>query len=95
MHWHTGNALAQTIYTCLYVHCATSISPEYITKRQQDRFHEAGLPIELVSLVVYANVMGLLKCCDLVHRELSKGNVHDVGLITSVKTWRLSWTSSV
>ncbi|THG95833.1 hypothetical protein EW145_g7894 [Phellinidium pouzarii] len=60
MHWHAGNALAQTVFT----YCVT-------------KFELAELPIELVTVVLRAGVIGMVKCCDLAYRELSKGNVHD------------------
>lgn len=86
MHWHAGNALAQTVYTCLYMHHLSTISPDFIAQKQMARFQQAGLPLELVSVVLRSGVMGLIKCCDLAYRELSKGNVHDVSPITRHKS---------
>ncbi|KAI5117409.1 hypothetical protein M0805_004631 [Coniferiporia weirii] len=77
MHWHAGNSLAQTVFTCLYMHHLSTISPDYITSDCVSKFTLSGLPLELVSVVVRAGVMAMVKCCDLAYRELIKGNVHD------------------
>lgn len=79
MHWHAGNALAQTVYTCLYIPHIGAISPEYL--RLQDlsaKGFDETRPLKLISLVVRAAVLGMVKCCDLAYRELIRGNVHDV-----------------
>lgn len=39
-------------------------------------------PPELITVVLRSFVQGLLKCCDLTWRQLSKGGVYDV-------RWRL------
>ena len=78
MHWHAGNALAQTVYTCLYMHRLATIEHASIPRDARTKFEERGLPVELVSLVIRSGVMGMVKCCDLAYRELVKGNVHDV-----------------
>ena len=77
MEWHAGYTLPQTIYTCLYVHHLTDMNPEVIPQHEQ-RERDPDRPLELVTVVIRAMIMGLLKCCDLVWRELSKGNLHDV-----------------
>jgi hypothetical protein len=76
MEWHAGYTLPQTIYTCLYVHHLTDINPDLIPQEQPQR--DPARPLELVTVVVRAAIMGFLKCCDLVWRELSKGRLHDV-----------------
>ncbi|OCB91093.1 hypothetical protein A7U60_g1658 [Sanghuangporus baumii] len=77
MHWHAGNALAQTVYTCLYMHHLATIDLDSIPSEARRRFFDRGLPIQLTSLVIRSGVMGMVKCCDLAYRELVKGNVHD------------------
>ncbi|KAH9033987.1 Mak10-domain-containing protein [Lactarius deliciosus] len=76
MEWHAGYTLPQTIYTCLYVHHLTDINPEVIS-RQEELQQDPARPVELVTVVIRAAIMGFLKCCDLVWRELSKGRLHD------------------
>ncbi|KAI9433909.1 Mak10 subunit, NatC N-terminal acetyltransferase-domain-containing protein [Lactarius indigo] len=40
-------------------------------------YQDPARPLELVTAVIRAAIMGFLKCCDLVWRELSKGKLHD------------------
>ena len=77
MEWHVGYTLPQTIYTCLYVHHLTDIDPE-ATPHLEQLQRDPARPLELVTVVIRAAIMGFLKCCDLVWRELSKGKLHDV-----------------
>lgn len=74
MEWHAGYTLPQTIYTCLYVHHLTDINPEVISHQLQ---RDPDRPLELITVVIRAAIMGFLKCCDIVWRELSKGKLHD------------------
>ncbi|EJD06227.1 uncharacterized protein FOMMEDRAFT_166473 [Fomitiporia mediterranea MF3/22] len=77
MHWHAGNALAQTVYTCLYMHHLSTINHDVIHPRALAAFTDKRLPVQLISLVIRAGMIGMVKCCDLAYRELIKGNVHD------------------
>ena len=76
MHWHAGNALAQTVLTCRYVHHVKALTEMHNASLSQDSSSQSPL----VSLVLRAGIAGLLKCCDLTYRELVKGNVHDVSM---------------
>ncbi|KAK7438437.1 N-alpha-acetyltransferase, non-catalitic subunit [Stygiomarasmius scandens] len=76
MEWHTSNQLAHSVFTLLYVHHLQEIDPDmlpyvHLLVRDPER------PIELVTVVLRAHVSGLLKCCDLAWRELSKGGVNE------------------
>ena len=82
MQWHVGNALAQTMYTCLYMHYLPMINPDFLKYRSIAKTFDKQRPLELISLVIRSGVLGVVKCCDLVYRELVKGNVHDVSMIT-------------
>lgn len=80
MEWHTGNTLSQSVFTLLYVHQLADINPdllppEYLAQSDPRR------PVECVTVVLRAAIFGLLKCCDLVWRELSKKRVHDVSTL--------------
>ncbi|KAI6099195.1 Mak10 subunit, NatC N-terminal acetyltransferase-domain-containing protein [Pisolithus croceorrhizus] len=75
MAWHTGYTLSQTVFSFLYVHALPDIDPDTISPHHHDP--DRARPVELVSVVLRASVLGLLKCCDLVWRELIKGNVYD------------------
>ncbi|KAG8968024.1 hypothetical protein FRC03_008889 [Tulasnella sp. 419] len=72
MGWHGGSTLSQTVYTLLYVH--------HLNRLQPDKMLPTGditRPVELISVVLRSAVVGLLKTCDLVWRELIKGHVYD------------------
>jgi N-alpha-acetyltransferase 35, NatC auxiliary subunit len=96
MHWHAGNALAQTVLTCRYVHHLRALEPQNISPSVLDVHHfntfesaerehnRREKPVELLTIVLRAGVMGMLKCCDLAYRELVKGCVHDVGVFAPV-----------
>ncbi|EIN07974.1 hypothetical protein PUNSTDRAFT_135491 [Punctularia strigosozonata HHB-11173 SS5] len=76
MAWHSGTTLSQTIYTCLYVHNLEDLDPECLPLElvlQED----PARPWSLVTFVLRAGVVGLIKCVDLAWRELSKGRVLD------------------
>ena len=75
MSWHGGKALSQTVYTCLYVHYLPSIRSDGV-RRYWPR--SGAPPQELVSLVLNAGVHGVLKTCDMVWRQLTRGNLHEV-----------------
>lgn len=81
MEWHTGYTLSQTIYSFLHVHALRETDPELILADQVGGVAN-GQPLELVTIVLRAYVYGLLKSCDLSWRELNKGNVYDVRLVT-------------
>ena len=79
MGWHSGYALSQTLYTSLYMHQITPVSqqdniPPYFPSWKYD----PSRPIALVSIVLQAGLMAIVKTCDMVWRELNKGYVFDV-----------------
>ncbi|KAL5636232.1 hypothetical protein ACGC1H_004897 [Rhizoctonia solani] len=79
MGWHSGCALSQTLYTSLYIHQITPVSnhgpfPQYFPAWNQD----PARPMALVSIVLQAGLMAIVKTCDWVWRELSSGNVFDL-----------------
>lgn len=82
MSWHGGLALSQTVYTLQYVHHLADISiPRFKAGPVTRSTHESkdsDRPMELVTLVLRAGVFGLLKCCDLVWRELAHDHLFDV-----------------
>ncbi|KIM61115.1 hypothetical protein SCLCIDRAFT_16178 [Scleroderma citrinum Foug A] len=76
MEWHAGYTLSQTIFTCMYVHALTDFDPDLVS-REELRGVDNAQPIELVTVILRASILGLLKCCDLSWREFNKGNVYD------------------
>jgi hypothetical protein len=77
MEWHSGYTLSQTIYSFLYVHSLKEIEPDLVPGGSLPRSDNLR-PLELITVVLRAALLGLLKCCDLSWRELNKGNVYDV-----------------
>lgn len=77
MEWHSGYTLSQTIYSFLYVHSLKEIDPDLVPGGLLPR-SDSLRPPELITVVLRAALLGLLKCCDLSWRELNKGNVYDV-----------------
>ncbi|KAF8875691.1 Mak10 subunit, NatC N-terminal acetyltransferase-domain-containing protein [Infundibulicybe gibba] len=76
MEWHAGNPLSHTVYTLQYVHHLPRLEPEFVPAGAA-ACGGPERPRELVTVVLRAAVLGLLKCCDLSWRELSKGGVQD------------------
>ncbi|KAG2073488.1 Mak10-domain-containing protein [Suillus decipiens] len=76
MEWHSGYTFSQTIYSFLYVHSLKEIDPDLIPGGSLSRSDNLRPP-ELITVVLRAALLGLLKCCDLSWRELNKGNVYD------------------
>ncbi|KAF8872660.1 Mak10 subunit, NatC N-terminal acetyltransferase-domain-containing protein [Gymnopilus junonius] len=76
MEFHAGNFLAHTVHTLLYVHHVREIDPDVVIDNPTIQADPAR-PIELITIVLRAAVQGLLKCCDLAWRELSKGGAFD------------------
>jgi hypothetical protein len=68
--------LSQTVFTLLYVHHLTDLNPEFIPLGSLER--DPKRPPELITLVLRAVILGLLKSCDLAWRELAQDKVHDV-----------------
>ncbi|KAF8589714.1 hypothetical protein K439DRAFT_1628492 [Ramaria rubella] len=83
MSWHTGLALSQTVYTLRYVHYLRDITyPRFKadnTASSTEPFYDPDpeRPLELVTLVLRAGVFGMLKCCDLVWREVARDHLVD------------------
>jgi hypothetical protein len=81
MGWHSGYALSQTLYTSLYMHQIAPVSQyEVIPQFFPSWKYDPSRPIALVSIVMQAGLMAIVKTCDMVWRELSKGYVFDVSL---------------
>ena len=79
--WHTGHSLAQTVYTCLYVHelgVGRLWNGNRINTRILQMPQDPSRPLQLITLVLRASVYGLLKSCDLAWREMTKGHVLEV-----------------
>ncbi|ETW85144.1 hypothetical protein HETIRDRAFT_236580, partial [Heterobasidion irregulare TC 32-1] len=72
MQWHAGYALSQTVFTLQYVHDLDVIMDFWPSVSS-----DPARPVELLIHVLVACVEGVLKCCDMTWRELTKGRVFD------------------
>lgn len=68
----------QTVHTCLYMHRLTSIDPEKLVVEIIAGRYTSERPLPLITHVLRAGILGMVKCVDFAYRELVKGNVHDV-----------------
>lgn len=79
--WHVGTTLSQSVFTLLYVHHLEDLNPEFMLY-ENEREDNLERPVELLSIVIRAAVFGLLKSCDMAWRELNKGRVLDVSMLS-------------
>ena len=80
MEWHAGSTLSQTVYTFLYVHSLADINPDLISRVWPTK--DQARPMELITVVLRAAVLGLLKSCALAWVELAKSRVYDVSVFS-------------
>jgi hypothetical protein len=80
MGWYTGRALAQTVYTLLYMHELPTIEHKWFSTHPIGP-PDLARPDELVSLVLRSGVIGLVKSCHQVHKELLQRNLYDVSYV--------------
>ena len=81
MAWHSGATLAQTVYTCMFVHHLDDLDPDYAPAAQP-----------ALAPVLRAAVLGLLKSVDLAWRELSTCRVLDVSPPLPIYDYIFMWT---
>lgn len=77
MTWHMGCALSQTVFTLLHVHNLENLEPSRWCRYQQIP-SDPQRPDFLVTNVLRAGVLGLVKSCDLAWREFSKRHMYEV-----------------
>ena len=82
MEFHAGNVLAHTVYTLLYMHHLDDISPEVVMRYHPLFKYDRHRPLELITIVLRTAVQALLKCVDLSWRELARGGMHEVCVLT-------------
>ncbi|KZV86860.1 hypothetical protein EXIGLDRAFT_840421 [Exidia glandulosa HHB12029] len=73
MTWHAGHSLAQSVLTLRYVHLLPRLHPDVFYNNRRDSERRP----ELITTVLRAGVLGLVKCVDLAWREMSKNNIYD------------------
>ena len=81
MEWHTGSTLSQTVYTFLYGHAIAEMHPDYLLNFEQD----PSRPIELVTVVLRAVALTVMKTCSAVWAGMAKGGIHDVSELPSAQ----------
>ena len=75
MEWHCGSTLSQTVYTFLYGHAIAEMHPDYLLSFEED----PSRPIELVTVVLRATALAVMKACGVAWDGMAKGVIHDVG----------------
>lgn len=77
MDWLSGRFMANTIHTVQYIHHLQAMSaPSPLEQSEEDMRMR---PKELITTVLRSCIIGFLKTCDLIWRQLtSQNNVYDV-----------------
>lgn len=87
MEWHTGSTLSQTVYTFLYGHAIAEMHLDYLLNFEGD----SSRPMELVTVVLRAVALTVMKTCGVAWAGMAKGGIHDVGELTTAQVMRISW----
>lgn len=85
MEWHTGSTLSQTVYTFLYGHAIAEMHPDYLLNFEED----PSRPIELVTIVLRAVALTVMKTCSVTWAGMAKGGIHDVGELLTVQLMQI------
>lgn len=67
MAWHMGHPLSQTLFTSIYLDKLLYPAPRNI---EDARFDRVSSESPLISLVLRAYCLALVKACDLVHSRI-------------------------
>lgn len=79
LEWHDGKLLPHTVFTLQYIHHLRDIEPE-LTPWQLLSKTDPQRPPELITVVLGACVVGLIKCVDLAWLEMHNNElIQDVG----------------
>ncbi|KAH6919217.1 Mak10 subunit, NatC N-terminal acetyltransferase-domain-containing protein [Coprinopsis sp. MPI-PUGE-AT-0042] len=82
LEWHDGKLLPHTVFTLQYVHHLRDIEPE-LTPWQLFTKVDPERPPELITVVLGACVVGLIKCVDLAWLEM-----HNNELVQDAEDWQ-------
>ena len=80
MRWHEGLSLAQTVFTCIYIHQLNELQDEDAILEDAATSGRAPYPVEMLSIVLRAYTRATLKTCDVVMEEMLKRHLYDVSL---------------
>ena len=83
MAWHMGNPLSQTLFTSFYLDRMLWPEPKTLDDARFDRDRLAPPGNEMIHTVLRAYCLGLVKCCDFVHRTIGKEQYYEVSGVTS------------
>ncbi|TGZ84802.1 Mak10-domain-containing protein [Ascodesmis nigricans] len=78
--WHLGYALAQTLFTSLYIDKLLPTRPLKITEMTFGEYKgddDSKIGKELVSEVLYPYCLALIKCCELVIRQIHQEHIYE------------------
>jgi hypothetical protein len=79
MAWHTGSALSQTLFSCLYIDKLLSMRPnslEYATFGTPPMHCVEGKA--LIDNILRPYCVSLVKCCGYVNRQVPMENIYEV-----------------
>lgn len=85
MEWHAGSTLSQTVYTFLYGHAIAEMHPDYLLSFEED----PSRPMELVTVVLRAAALTVMKTCSVTWAGMAKGGIHDVGELPTSRPVRI------
>jgi len=85
MEWHAGSTLSQTVYTFLYGHAVAEMHLDHLPNLEED----PSRPIELVTVVLRAAAIALMKACSAAWAGMAKGGIHDVGELSNPEGMRI------
>lgn len=88
MEWHSGSTLSQTVYTFLYGHAVTEMHTDYLLNFEDDPLR----PIELVTVVLRAVALAVMKRCSTAWAGMAKGGVHDASELPTVQVLQILTT---
>ncbi|KAH8794611.1 Mak10 subunit, NatC N-terminal acetyltransferase-domain-containing protein [Flagelloscypha sp. PMI_526] len=77
MGFHKGHFLAHTVYTLLHIHFLDHLDADLIPTSYFIEHHDPKRPVELIVLVLWSFMQGILKCTDFTWREFNKTNIFD------------------
>lgn len=92
LEFYSGNFLAHSVHTLLYIHHLDKIDPERVTKWLSALQCDSHRPLPLITIVLRSAVQAVLKCVELSWRELARGGMYDVRL-TSFRTGKRQLTT--
>lgn len=76
MAWHMGSPLSQSLFTSVYIDKLLWPEPRVLTDAQFFPGGDDDAP--LLQRILRAYCLGLVKCCDFVHKQISSEHCYEV-----------------